>query len=167
MDENNIGFENNDGRLRNEIMSILRRQEEFPLRQRTKLDELMMEFRTDLGNDIHEMMCENYDPENPNDYRGLDSNRDTVTEVETAIRFFPEVLTRRGGRKNEYPIQILTYSYENDNKYVCNWKAVSFVHVLAELAIEFDSFQDDMRGGLVVDGYGSASAIFRFKRKNK
>jgi hypothetical protein len=43
-----------------------------------------------LGNDVHELLCNN-DAEN---YRGLDSDRDTEAEVETAIRFFPpEVLS--------------------------------------------------------------------------
>jgi hypothetical protein len=50
-----------------------------------------------LGNDVHELLCNN-DAEN---YRGLDSDRDTEAEVETATVyvFFPEVLSRRKNRQ--------------------------------------------------------------------
>ena len=37
------------------------------------------------------MICCNNNDSN-NNYRGLDSDRDTEEEVETVIRFFPEVL---------------------------------------------------------------------------
>jgi hypothetical protein len=41
--------------------------------------------------DIHDHICSNYE----DDYHGLDSDRDTEAEVETAIRFFHEVLSRK------------------------------------------------------------------------
>ena len=121
------------------------RQEEFPTRQRNKIDDLVEEFLTNLGNDIHDMLC---DQNEGDDYCGLDSDRDTEAKVETAIRLFPEVLSRRGGEYNNwFPIECLLYN----TNYHCNLKAVSFVHVLATLAIEFGSFQENERGGLLVD----------------
>jgi hypothetical protein len=65
-----------------------------------------------LETDVHALICnfdgygedEDYDPDDVEDYNDLDSDSDTEKEVETAIRFFPNVLSRRGGRFNEYPI---------------------------------------------------------------
>ena len=50
-------------------------------------------FLDNLGDDIHDMLSDNNDFEAHN-YDGLDSNRDTEAEVETAVRFFPEVSPR-------------------------------------------------------------------------
>jgi len=93
------------------------------------------------------------------EYRGLDSNRDTEAEVETAVRFFPNVLSREGGRYNRYPVIYLTFMIDNNDDYVCNARAVSFVHVLARLAIEFGSFQENERGGLLVDNGDSLNSL--------
>merc|ERR1712118_600164 len=84
---------------------------------------------------------------------------DTKEEVETAIRFCPGVLSRRGGIHNLYPIQsimsIVMIDDRNEKKIAQNAKAVSFVNVLARLAIEFQSFQDNERGGILTeDRYG-------------
>jgi len=85
------------------ISSVLDPKEEFPLRNRNKTDEQIKKFLENLGDDIHDMLCE----DDLRNYRGLDSDRDTEKEVETAIRFFPEVLSRNGGDRNNYPIQYL------------------------------------------------------------
>jgi hypothetical protein len=85
------------------ISSVLALKEEFPLRKGDKIDELIKEFLENLGDDIHDMLCEN----DLRNYRGLDSDRDTEEEVETAIRFFPEVLSGKGGDRNNCPIQYL------------------------------------------------------------
>ena len=66
---------------------ILDHQDEFPACQQTKIDELLDEFLTNLEDDVHDMLCD-YSVRN---HLGLDSNRDKEAEVETAIRFFPEV----------------------------------------------------------------------------
>ncbi|MGK3746624.1 MAG: hypothetical protein ACI90V_013487 [Bacillariaceae sp.] len=41
------------------------------------------------------MICGNMDNADPANYRSLDSSRETEEEVETVIRFFPEVLSKR------------------------------------------------------------------------
>merc|ERR1711971_1042634 len=149
---NNDNHENvDDAAARREkrlkLNSIVDRQDQFPARQRNKIDELVDLFLDSLGDDIHEMLCNQDSGEN---YRGLDSDRDTEAEVETVVRFFPHVLSQRGGRYDWYPIKCLTTIYDNGD-FVHNLKAVSFVHVLARLAIEFDTFEDHERGGLIDD----------------
>jgi hypothetical protein len=84
-------------------------------------------------------------------YRGLDSDRDTKEEVETAIRFFPNVLTRnnwiiwdddddeiwdddRGVIDYWHPIQLLAFTLRDKKKeWICNTKAVSFIPLLVRL----------------------------------
>ena len=136
---------------RTKLTSIVDRQDRFPARQRTKIDELVDAFLDALGHDVHEMLC---DVNAGEEYRGLDSDRDTEAEVETAVRFFPNVLSRRGGIYDCYPVISLTFMIDDNNYCVCNIKAVPFVHVLARLAIEFGSFQENERGGLLVDNNG-------------
>ena len=101
------------------------------------------------------MLCDqSYDD---NEYRGLDSNRDTEEEVITAIRFFPETLTYAAGHWNEYPIACVQVLHDRgdgryrSNRLFSNTKAVFFVHVLAKLAIEYNSFRENRRGGLLDD----------------
>jgi hypothetical protein len=94
-----------------------------PVRTRNTIDILVEKFLQDLGDDIHDMLRDNLDS---NNYRGLDSNRDKVAEVETAIRFFPDVLSRRKQRVSYdeeeplYPIQCL--SARNTGYYHLNLK---------------------------------------------
>ena len=74
-----------------QYISILQRQGKFPLRQRNKLDTMIERDLLELGNDIHEYLCDR----NKDYYQGLDSSRDTKEEVETVVREFPSVLWRR------------------------------------------------------------------------
>ncbi|OEU06163.1 hypothetical protein FRACYDRAFT_273134, partial [Fragilariopsis cylindrus CCMP1102] len=132
------------------IDSVLEKKEKFPLRNRNKIDVLIKEFLEKLGDDIHDMLCgDNIDEI----YRGLDSDRDTEEEVETAIRFFPEVLSRRKDVYAgilHYPIQELAITLdEDDGCWRCNLKAVSFIPIVARLAIEFGLFEEVERGGLL------------------
>ena len=76
------------------IDSVLEKKGKFPLRNRKKIDGLIQEFLEKLGDDIHDMLFDNQYPDYDT-YDGLDSDRDTEEELETAIRFFPEVLSRR------------------------------------------------------------------------
>jgi len=80
------------GEKRLKLNSILTRNDQFQLRQRTKIDELVDIFLDNLEDDVHDMI---FDQNVSLDYQGLDSERDTEAEVETALRFFPEVLSRR------------------------------------------------------------------------
>jgi hypothetical protein len=73
----------------------------FPTRTRDKMDRTIERFLEKLGNDIHKLLCSNKDV-NSDNYHGLDSDRDTEEEVETAIRVFPD---KGRYNKNYYPIQ--------------------------------------------------------------
>jgi hypothetical protein len=110
-----------------------------------EIDKLVDGFLEQVGNSVHNLLCSN----NIDDYKGLDCDRDTEKEVETAIRFFPEVLSRRGGSYNEFPIQIQLYLYGSRCDR-CHLKAVSFIPLLARLAIEFSVFEENERGGLLI-----------------
>jgi len=105
-------------------------------------------FCQQLGDDIHEMICDqNDDAEN---YRGLDSTRDTEAEVETALRFFPNLIRRRKEvvwddfeddwidtvDEGEYPIECLLYTLGNNGCHR-NLKAIPFIHLFARLAVDF------------------------------
>ena len=88
-------------------------------------------------------------------YTGLDSDRDTQKEVETALRHYPKTLSERGGIENRFPIQCLQLIADTaNNQWVCNPMAVSFVVLFAKLAIEFNSFADEERGGLLATSGG-------------
>jgi hypothetical protein len=84
-------------------------------------------------------------------YKGLDSERDMEHEVEAAIRCCPEVLSRFSERFGLYPIKCLTIMRSDNpaDRYFCNTKAVAFVPLFARLAIEFNVFEEEERGGLV------------------
>jgi hypothetical protein len=107
----------------------------FNLRTRYNIDVLADEFLRKSKDDIHDMLCDNC----LENYRGLDSSRDTEKEVETAIRFFPEVLSTTKvlesnnddlDPKELYPIQYLIYTYNyQDDEEESNMRAVSFVPV--------------------------------------
>ena len=138
------------------LISVLEKKDKFSLRTRNKTDELVENFLQVLGDDIHDMLCDNYtEAEN---YSGLDSDRDTEAEIEATVRSFPEVLTRRiyddDDDDNEYfhyPIQQLAFAHDEDSDWQCNVKAVSFIPLLARLAIELGLFEEDERGGLLCE----------------
>jgi hypothetical protein len=117
------------------------------------MDRMIERFLENLKNDIHKLLCSNTKLDSDN-YRGLDSDRDTEEEVETSIRFFPDVLSRRiGGRRHNtnYPIQQLAITRNDvDYRWCCNVKDVSFIHILASLAIELGVFEEEDRGGLLI-----------------
>ena len=151
------------------LIPILQHKKEVPLRTRNRILRLAIEFLTKLEDDVHEMLCDNStEAEN---YSGLDSDRDTEAEVETIIRFFPEVLSRRKAQiwvssmfndgdefgewvdadgEGDYPIHCLTY-VSGLRTYPYNLKAVSFIPTLVRLAIEFSCFAVEERGGLFCD----------------
>ena len=159
------------------LKTILQRRKEFPLRQRKKIVALAEEYVQKVGADIHEMICDQNDGDN---YHGLDSKRDTEAEVETALRFYPEVISRRKdvvwdnaenewvdapdgeGQDGYFPIQCLCYKMcitdGGKGEYHLNVKAVSFVILLARLAIELNQFTEEERGGLLIeDNFGDCT----------
>ena len=177
-----------DNAAAGKLSSILSKRKEFPYRQRNtiralvtefvrSLDEqndddddnddenlgvLIQTFLDDLGRDIREMLCDQTYEET--EYYGLDSSRDTDEELRTAIRFFPENLTATSGWQDNVPImcvQVVWDKYGEDR--YSNTKAVGFVHVLAELAIEFNAFEDEERGGLLFNNYDYGSGDLTLK----
>jgi hypothetical protein len=130
--------------------SVLERKGKFPLRNRIKIDLLIKHFLENLEDDVYNMIFDSDIHEYH--YDGLDSERDTEEEVETAIRFFPELLSRKGGRYNVLPIQNLTLATdEHDNCVRCNQEGVHYIPLFARLALEFGSFEEEARGGLLYE----------------
>ena len=118
--------------------------------------------------DAHTMICDQNAGDN---YQGLDMNRDTVKEVETILRIFPNLLSKRKEKKRKetkwdneegewiaaedgkgyYQIQCVQFTIGTD-ACRCNLKATSFVAVLARVTIELDQFGEEERGGLLIEG---------------
>ncbi|MGK3749528.1 MAG: hypothetical protein ACI8RD_001823 [Bacillariaceae sp.] len=128
-----------------QLITVLLGFDEIPFQTRHKTDELVEEFLENLEDDIYDMLCDNDIA--ADNYCGLDSDRDTEEEVETVIRFFPEVLSRRkeDGDGNFYPIQLISFTHH----WGCNVKAVSFIPIVARIAIDFGLFEEQYRGGLL------------------
>jgi hypothetical protein len=125
-------------------ISVIEGHGKFPKRTRSKMDRMIERFLESLENDIHKLLCSNKNIDSDN-YHGLDSDRDTEEEVETAIRFFPDVLSRRNEDEDGidfYPIRLLARCI--------NVKAVSFIPLFARLAIELGLFEEQYRGGLLI-----------------
>jgi hypothetical protein len=142
-------------RMHLQIISVLEHKKELPWQTRNEIDELIEEFLNKVKTNVHDMLCNN------DNYRGLDIDRDTEAEVETAIRLFPEVLTTEkeivtddddAEHSLHYPIQILAFTPTRRGGWRrrrCNPKAVSFIPLLVRLAIEFGLFDEQYRGGLL------------------
>jgi len=169
-DENTVAAaadDNDDGNARNErrlkllsVLQRLQRNNKLTTKQRNKIDVLIDMFLDDLGDDIYEQLCNQGDMFS---YQGLDSDRDTEEEVETAIRFFPHLLSRTKKDMHGmqcYPLQRLC----NPRYGTDSLKAFPFIPTLVRLAIEFGSFQDNERGGLVVSGYNAIKLLTGFSK---
>ena len=94
---------------RRKLRKVLEQAENFPVRQRMKINQLVDYFLSKLEEDIYRMVTD----QRIIDYRGLDSERDTEAEVETALRIFPHTLRRRkrdesGNNLTLYPIHCLS-----------------------------------------------------------
>jgi hypothetical protein len=139
-------------RIRLKLISLLQRKGTYPKRTRKKIDRLAADFLDETESDIYTMLCEQYPY--ADDYGGLDSDRDTEEEVEAAICFFPEMLSRRSNLHMFFPIQCISLGFDDRTNVICNLKAVSFIPLVARLATEFGCFDEASRGGLL---YGNAS----------
>ena len=141
----------NQRRLINKAIFILQERLEFPWQTRNKIVELAQQFVDGVGEDIHDMITDTRSTEEEGD-EGLDSDRDTETEVEKAIRYYPESLTQRGGEFGDFPCHCLPIMVDNTTgECVVNVKAISFVYLFVRLAIEFNSFEEEERGGLLTE----------------
>ena len=162
-DDNEDTNDEDDQMAIQKLFWVVQQRDDFPIRQRNKIIELAHQFVNDLGADIKEMVTDQRTV--ADGYDGLDSNRDTQQEVETALRHYPETLSERGGRYNRlnwYPIQCITIIDDRVNrKWICNPMAVSFVVLFAKLAIEFNSFDEEARGGLLMTRVGDLDVLNR------
>jgi hypothetical protein len=126
-------------RRRLQLVSILEGFHEIPVRSGNKTDNLVEWFLRSLGIDVNGMLCGNKKIDADN-YRGLDSERDTEEEVEAIVQFFP--------RPSFLP-KTIDGVFESDGvTWGCHMKAVSFIPLLVRLAIELDLFDENDRGGL-------------------
>ena len=149
-------------RICQEAMTILLNRLQFPSPQRDRsIVRFAQQFIANVKEDIYETLTDMRLVEDG--YDGFDSEKDTEEEVETAIRSCPEVLTRRDEHSiGRLPIQCLTLMHGDNNLLVCNVNAVSFVPLVAKLAIEFNSFEEHERGGLLIpdeDGRGGNTVL--------
>ena len=135
-------------RQRVKFNSILDYYDRLPSRTRNKFDALIEASLEELGDDIYDMITDRNDPDS-NDYRGLDYHRDTEAEIETAIGFFPETLSRENDQ-GLIPIQCILNTYDTDGNYKCNLKATPFIVTLVRLGNKWNQFEEEQRGGLLV-----------------
>ena len=123
---------------RRRLISVLVEFDEIPSRSRNKTNGLVDHFLTELGDDVHMMLCAKKSHPDFDNHRGLDSDRDTEAEVEAIIRFFPHALSRN------------TYG-DRDISWCCHIKAVPFIPFLVRLAIQLGLFEEQYRGGLLCE----------------
>ena len=154
------------------VLECLLRKEHLPCRQRNKIDEMVNEFCVNMNDDVHEMITDQHTGYLED---GLDSKRDTYDEVETLLRIFPDQIKRRKTLKYDdeeeewidvdakeegiYPIHCLTVARNSFGYEVSNKKSIPFVHLFAQLAIEFKLFEEDQRGGLLIKDINSGCNV--------
>jgi hypothetical protein len=139
--------------------TVLERKRGLPFRTRKKVDQLVEAFLANLGFDIYDMLCDDGVDE---EYRGLDSERDTEEEVESAIILFPDVLSRREQISDVfYPINHLVRLRREDRTWRINLKALSFIPLVVRLSIELGLFEEQERGGLLSElgGYNPLESL--------
>ena len=157
------------------VIEALLRKDYLPVQQHTTIDDLVEDFDTKLQEDVHEMITD----QDGDNYSGLNSNYNTHDEVETILRIFPDLIKKRKKTKwdfisdvwvdvdnddeGDYPIQCLTIRrvmQDDQGLEVFNLMATPFVHLFAQLAIEFHSFDADERGGLMVKDKDGRNSIY-------
>ena len=141
--------------------TIIERKEEFPGRVRTLIDEAKEEnlspyrFRLNIEKKLVDWLSENWWVDHIDESKGLNCDRDTKAEVELAIRFFPNALSKQRNRRRCYPI----YWQLGNRSGKCNLKAMPFIPLFAKLGMELDKFTEEERGGLIC---GGCNVLVRF-----
>ena len=153
-------------RICTKVIAILQQRFAFPSQQREcKIVQFAQEFLDNVGHDIQTMIT---DPRivtsgegnaQRSQYRGLDDTRDTEAEITTAIGFYPHLLAERAGPNNMYPIQYLPHLLDTGTVYLSSIKAVSFIYIFAKLAIEYNSFEEEERGGLLIENSNGVTVL--------
>lgn len=135
-------------------IAILEHKFGFPGRLRTAIDEAKEEnlspyrFRLNIEKKLVDWLSENWWVDHIDESKGLNCDRDTKAEVELAIRFFPNALSKQRNRRRCYPI----YWQLGNRNGKCNLKAVSFIPLFAKLGMELGKFTEEERGGLICGG---------------
>ena len=130
-------------------LAVIERKSEFPGKVREAIDEwkeenpeiFLSKIESKLLNLLLENTCNGID-----EIKGLNYDCDTEKEIETAIRFFPNVLSTR--EVGEYHIYWLSRNWRGHY----NLKAASFIPLFAKLAVEPGQFEEEERGGLISGG---------------
>jgi len=129
----------------NRMFEIIEIRSKFPQKLRQGMDEILEElagkFLFALENKLVDLLYGNaYNPSLARrGQTGLDSEMDTEDQVETAIRYFPNVITRR------------SWSYNVPIEAQITLRSVAFLPLLAKLGVElgYGIFATEQRGGLV------------------
>ena len=135
-------------------VTILEHKFGFPGRLQTAIDEAKEEnlspyrFRLNIEKKLVDWLSENWWVDHIDESKGLNCDRDTKAEVELAIRFFPNALSKQRNRRRCYPI----YWQLGNRSGKCNLKAMPFIPLFAKLGMELDKFTEEERGGLICGG---------------
>jgi hypothetical protein len=138
-----------------------KRYKERILQQRSKLPEKLKSFvdkalyvklrpchfvRGFIGA-LRSLLFANWSREKVDESEGLHCDRDSESQVESAIRLLPWILTEK--YEGAYPIVVQA---QTRSGYLKTWSAV-FVPVFAKLGIEFGYFETWQRGGLLIQNF--------------
>ena len=150
---------------RAKMASLLELYAQLPVLVRQQIDEQVDNALIHTKRTVQLLITDNnYTSDN---YQGLDGDRDTQDEVETAVRFFPGVLSTKDsyididGEFSEgvYPIVKIARPFSLDGCCLCNIKALPFLILLAQLGTEIGQFQEGERGGLIPTNYHDFNVI--------
>jgi len=135
------------------LMLILHNESKLPILFRNRLRENVSSLMQDMEYFTRGLLYE------------LRHDRDTEAQVKNAVSFFPNVLSqctsRFGGGKN-YPIHEACRHlnpYTTSDAPTCNKRGVKFVPALAELGIQKQQFDEDLRGGIFAKNYDGFNTL--------
>ena len=161
------------------VESLLR-IEQFPVRTCMRIDELVEDYTTQVKEDVHEMMTDqrigaqyeglDSDRDTIEEVTAIlrlvpevlqrrketkwvrfeDFEDEEVDDDEDEDRVRGEWVDVENENEGEYPIHCLVSVRDDVGHALVNLKAVPFIHLFAQLALEYNSFDDEERGGLLI-----------------
>jgi hypothetical protein len=156
-------YDGDDDGPQRKKQKILQDKHKLPSLIRRKIDKLIVStFVTEDDNlnatafiqgvctAIHVLLC----------HVRLNINRESIDEVESAIRLFPRVLSMKWQQETDYnddslagyyPISLQVVQNDNGKFRECRPHGVVFIPLLIRLALEFRIFKDEFRGGLLIN----------------